>query len=84
MFLWSIEFGLLDSDENYKCFGAGIMTSPLEIQAVCQKATKVLPYTVNVIDYDINFTDVQEQFFAIKSFQDFEEVLDEYLNSKGL
>lgn len=78
MFLWSIEFGLIGTIENYKCFGAGMLSSPTEVVVANQRTTKIMPYSLDAIEYDINFTDVQDQYFVTKSFDHLSEVLEDY------
>lgn len=79
MFLWSIEFGLIGDKENYKCFGAGILTAPTEVLDAINHRNKIIPYSIDVINYEINFSDIQDQFFVTKSYDHLTEVLDQYL-----
>ncbi len=83
MFLWSIEFGLFGTMTNYKCFGAGILSSQQETLDFCQRAKHVLPYSIDTINYDINFTGTQNQFFILESFEQASDVLSQYMKSKG-
>ena len=80
MFLWSIEFGLIGTMESYKCFGAGMLSSSTEIIAACKNPRKILPYTLNVIDYEMNFSEIQNQYFVTESYGQLSDVLNEYLN----
>lgn len=79
MFLWSIEFGLFGTPGNYKCFGAGILSSQTETLAFFHRMRKVLPYSIDVIDYEISFTDTQNQFFVIESYELLNDVLEQYI-----
>jgi phenylalanine-4-hydroxylase len=79
LFLWSVEFGLMGTVNDYKCFGAGLLSSPTELQnALHGGNTKVLPYTLDVINYDINFTDTQNQFFVIRDFKNLVEIINQF------
>lgn len=85
MFLWSIEFGVLGNTEEYKCFGAGILSSPLELQECCKRRKKIVPYSMMVIDQEINFSSLQDQFFVIQHINDLDDVLDQYvINQQNL
>jgi len=82
MFLWSIEFGLFGTLDNYKCFGAGILSSQTETLAFCHRLRKVLTYSIDVIDYAISFTDTQSQFFVIERCELLNNVLDQYIKHR--
>ena len=83
MFLWSIEFGLIGTLENYKCFGAGMLSSTTEIMAACKKYRNILPYSLNVIDYEINLSDIQNQYFVTEDYDKLSDVLNQYLNKNA-
>lgn len=83
MFLWSIEFGLYGTQADYKCFGAGILSSQQETLDFCHHRREVVPYSIDVINYDINFTDIQNQFFILESFDHAIDVLNQYMKSRG-
>ncbi len=75
MFLWSIEFGLIGTPDKYQCYGAGILSAPQELNHILQRNINILPYSLDVIKQDINFTDVQDVFFVAKEFKDLIMVL---------
>lgn len=78
MFLWSIEFGLIGTTKEYRCFGAGILSSPTELNYVCQRKPKILPYSLKVIDYDIDFINFQSNYFVATDFDQHINVLKQF------
>ena len=84
VFLWSIEFGLFGTPESHQIYGAGLLSSPLEVKAVCSKSTKIFNYTSDVIRHRICFTGAQEQFFVASGYQQLHEVLDQIAADNGL
>jgi phenylalanine-4-hydroxylase len=84
LFLWSIEFGLFGTPGTHQIYGAGLLSSPLEVKAVCSKTTKVLNYTSDVIRHRICFTGAQEQFFVASGYHQLHEVLDQIAADSGL
>lgn len=79
MFLWSIELGVLGNIKNYRCYGAGILSSPLELEAVYKKSKKIIPYSMAVIHHEINYSSLQDQFFVIQDYDQLQCVLNQYL-----
>ena len=78
MFLWSIEFGLIGTPDKYQCYGAGILSAPQELNHIFHGDVNILSYSLDVIKHDINFTDVQNNFFVISEFKDLIEVLNQF------
>jgi phenylalanine-4-hydroxylase len=83
LFLWSIEFGLFGTPGSHQIYGAGLLSAPLEVKAVCSKRTRILDYTSDVIRHRICFTGAQEQFFVASGYQQLHEVLDQIAADDG-
>jgi phenylalanine-4-hydroxylase len=80
MFLWSIEFGLLGAPDDYRLLGAGLLSSPRESHVACSSgAVEITDYSIDVIDHDIHFSDMQMRYYVAPSYERFHEVLDEYV-----
>lgn len=84
IFLWSIEFGLFGTSGNHQIYGAGLLSSPREVEAVCSKSARVVSYTGDVIRYGICFSGGQEQFFLASGYPQLHEVLDQFAADNGL
>jgi len=79
MYLWSVEFGLIGGGaEGLSVYGAALMSAPTEFRAIIEDGADVLPYSLDVIDCDIAFSDLQKQYFVARDFADLHEVLAAY------
>ena len=76
MFLWVIEFGLLGTIDDHLCFGAGILSSQTELRTVGEKRKIILPYSLGIFNYDIDFINNQNQFFVAESFKQINDALE--------
>jgi phenylalanine-4-hydroxylase len=81
MFLWSIEFGLMESTpKSLKIIGAGILSAPLEYLNIVEGKAKLKPYSKQVIDCSFTyFSALQPEFFVINNFQCWQDILRAYL-----
>lgn len=77
LFLWSIEFGLFGTPERHRIYGAGLLSSPRELKAVCTRSTKIVKYSSDIICHGICFTGAQEQFFVASGYHELHDVLDQ-------
>jgi phenylalanine-4-hydroxylase len=77
-YLWTVEFGLLGDQQKFSVYGAALLSSPAEFRAVCDNAAPILPCTLDVIDKDISFSDLQRQYFVARDFAHLNEVLSSY------
>ena len=75
LFLWTIEFGLIKSHSIPKLYGAGLMSSSLEAEAICQGNIKIFPFSLEDMMKDFHFSDLQDQVFVADSFQSLRENL---------
>lgn len=80
LFLWTIEFGLMKDNSLPKIYGAGLMSSSLEVRAICEGKIRILPFELENITKDFHFSDLQDQVFVAKSFQSLREILSIYKN----
>jgi phenylalanine-4-hydroxylase len=78
MYLWSIEFGLVESPNGRWIHGAALLSSPREFKAACSDATEIHPYSVDVIHHDIEFSDLQKRYFGARDFDQLQDVLTLY------
>ncbi len=70
LFWFTIEFGLIREGDALKAFGAGIISSPEELENVISGSPKVVPFDLETVlrtPYRIDI--VQPVYFAIDSFE---------------
>lgn len=78
---WTVEYGLIGKTDDFKIYGAGILSSVGESKACLDPSVKKLPLSVEtaMVDYDI--TRMQPQLFVAASFEHLLEVLEEFADS---
>jgi phenylalanine-4-hydroxylase len=81
MYLWGIEFGLVKAPRGRWIHGAALLSSPAEFAAVCRATSEVVPYSLDVIHQDIEFTELQASYFAARDFDHLHDVLTLYESS---
>lgn len=76
---WTVEYGLVGSPDDYKIFGAGLLSSLSESESCLDdKAVKKIPLTVEAIRQAYDITNQQPQLFVTKSCRHLTQVLDEF------
>jgi phenylalanine-4-hydroxylase len=78
MYIWSVEFGLIGDVHEFTIHGAGLLSAPLEFKAVCEGAASIMPYSLDVVQYENAFSDLLEQYFVAPDFACLHDVLDGY------
>ena len=74
---WTIEYGLVGSVNDYKLFGAGLLSSLGESRSCLDdKAVRKLPLTVEAVNTPYDITRPQPQLFVAKSCQHLTQVLE--------
>ncbi|MBK7975374.1 MAG: 4-hydroxyphenylpyruvate dioxygenase [Deltaproteobacteria bacterium] len=74
---WTVEYGLVGELDDFRIFGAGLLSS-LGESASCQSpAVRKRPLEAACIDVGYDITRPQPQLFVARSFEHLEEVLDE-------
>jgi phenylalanine-4-hydroxylase len=75
MYLWSIEFGLMGNPNDFRVYGAGLLSSAGEVEALCTGNTPILEYSDKVTDCEINFSEYQSMYFVARNYEHLDEVL---------
>ncbi len=76
---WTVEYGLVGNLENYRIFGAGLLSSLSESQSCLDDdAVKKLPLTLNAVRTAYDITQPQPQLFVTESCRHLSQVLKEY------
>ncbi|WP_437743237.1 hypothetical protein WMF39_48355 [Sorangium sp. So ce1504] len=78
IFLWSVEFGLLGTFDEFRLFGAALLSSHREGRLACRGDAQIRPYSMDVIGYDIEFSSLQSMYFVASDYDVFHEVLTGY------
>ncbi len=83
MYLWSIEFGLMGTRDDFRVYGAGLLSSPAEVEALCTGDAVILEYSPAVIRRGINFSEHQSVYFVARDYAHLDETLSTVLR-RGL
>lgn len=78
---WTVEYGLVGSLEDYKIFGAGILSSVGESKHCMSDAVKKIPLTIAAADVNYDITEMQPQLFVAKDFDHLMEVLEQFADT---
>ena len=83
MHWWTVEYGLIGTTEEYKLYGAGLLSSVGESQTCMQPAVKKLPMSINCVNYDYDITSMQPQLFVSHDWKQLIEILEEFADTMG-
>lgn len=83
LFLWSIEFGLIGTQDSYRILGAGLLSSISECASLYAPGVNIRPYSIEAIKQDIHFVKYQSQYYLIESQEHMMRVLTEYTARKS-
>lgn len=76
---WTVEYGLVGELENYRIFGAGLLSSLGESRhCLDDQQVKKLPLTVDAVTVPYDITREQSQLFVTKSCRHLSQVLEEF------
>ncbi|MFZ4262200.1 aromatic amino acid hydroxylase [Sphingobacterium sp. HJSM2_6] len=77
---WTVEYGLIGTVEDFKIYGAGLLSSIGESASCLQEDVKKLNYTLAALDYAYDITKPQPQLFVSRDFEQAYQVLEEFAN----
>jgi len=75
LYLWSIEFGLMGTPDDYLVYGAGLLSSPAEAEALLEGGAPLFDFSVGVTRHGIHFSDYQSAYFVARDHAQLEQVL---------
>ncbi|MGJ7031554.1 aromatic amino acid hydroxylase [Niabella hirudinis] len=78
---WTVEYGLIGNLQNYKIYGAGLLSSISESVTCMQPSVKKLLYTIDAVTYPYDITRPQPQLFVTPDFQNLVQVLDAFADT---
>ena len=79
---WTVEYGLVGEVDDYRIFGAGLLSSLGESRhCLDDDRVRKLPLTVNAVSQPYDITREQPQLFVTKSCKHLSQVLEEFAAS---
>jgi phenylalanine-4-hydroxylase len=75
---WTVEYGLIGDINNFKIYGAGLLSSIGESASCMQPEVKKIPYTIDALKVGYDITKEQPQLFVTPTFQNLIDVLAEF------
>ena len=77
LYWWTVEYGLVGTPDDYKLYGAGLLSSLAESHFCHDPAVRKLPLTAACVDVDYDITRPQPQLFVARDFAHLGEVLEQ-------
>lgn len=75
---WTAEYGLIGTPDNFKLYGAGLLSSIGEAISCLGDEVKKLPYTLEAMNCNYDITKPQPQLFITHDFPHLMKVLGEF------
>lgn len=76
LYLWTIEFGLLGTVDDWAAYGAGLISSPAELRQLMSGDVEIRPLGPEALARDIEFCDPQPCYYAAKDYAELNRALD--------
>ncbi len=77
LYWWTAEYGLIGTVDDFKLYGAGLLSSLLESQSCLDARVKKLPLSIECLEVDYDITRAQPQLFVARDFEHLLRVLEE-------
>ena len=78
MHWWTVEYGLVGTPDDFKLYGAGLLSSVGESKACMSPEVKKIPLSVDCVNTNYDITKMQPQLFVARDFQHLLDVLEEF------
>ncbi|MDP5070466.1 MAG: aromatic amino acid hydroxylase, partial [Congregibacter sp.] len=76
---WTVEYGLVGELDDYRLFGAGLLSSLGESQSCLDdELVRKIPLTVNAVNTPYDITSTQPQLFVTRSCAHMSQILEEF------
>lgn len=75
---WTVEYGLIGTLEDFRLYGAGLLSSIGEGMSCLSRKVKKLPYTLEAMHYNYDITKPQPQLFVTPDFAHLTKVLEQF------
>ena len=76
----TVEYGLVGDIDDYKIYGAGLLSSVEESENCLIDDVKKLPFSIDCINYKYDITEQQPQLFIARNFRQLSKVLKQLSN----
>lgn len=77
---WTVEYGLVGKVDDYKIYGAGILSSVGESTFLHYPDVKKLPLDFDCVEFNYDITTQQPQLFVVESFAKLNDILEEVVD----
>jgi phenylalanine-4-hydroxylase len=77
LYWWTVEYGLVGTLDDYRLYGAGLLSSIGEAHFCHDPRVEKLPLSSACLDVDYDITQAQPQLFVARDFEQLESVLSE-------
>jgi phenylalanine-4-hydroxylase len=77
LYWWTVEYGLAGTPEDYRLYGAGLLSSLGEGHFCHEPQVRKLPLTAACVDVAYDITRPQPQLFVTRDFEQLERVLED-------
>jgi len=81
MYIWSIEFGLFGTCDDFTVHGAALMSAPKELDRVLSGEARLEPYSLDAIRHENSFCELLDRYFVATDYAHLHEVLSTYASS---
>ena len=81
---WTVEYGLIGDVDNFKIYGAGLLSSIGESMNCIKPSVKKLPYTLAAADFGFDITNQQPHLFVTPNFNHLNDVLNDFADGMAL
>ena len=81
MHWWTVEYGLVGTPDNFKLYGAGLLSSVGESKECLKPEVKKIVHSVDCVNNDYDITKMQPQLFVARDFEHLIDVLEEYAST---
>jgi phenylalanine-4-hydroxylase len=78
---WTVEYGLVGTVDDFKIYGAGLLSSLGESKALHGDHVRKIPLTVDCVETSYDITRPQPQLFVCRDFEHLAEVLEEFADT---
>lgn len=75
---WTVEYGLVGSLDDFKIYGAGLLSSLGESSRCLSDKVKKIPYSLETSEYAFDITTEQPQLFVARDFKHLLQVLEDF------
>ncbi|HEX2881579.1 MAG TPA: aromatic amino acid hydroxylase, partial [Polyangiaceae bacterium] len=80
LYWWTAEYGLVGNTDDYKLYGAGLLSSLWESYSCHLPEVRKIPLTSECIETGYDITRAQPQLFVARDFAQLSDVLDQVAN----